>query len=105
MEESAPNAGLQVIYGNRAEWLCQVLYAAREYLTEGFAVINSDDFYGRDAFFKAAEHLRNHADGDHYCMVGYSLGNTLSDSGTVSRGQCFVNENGMLDGVTERTDI
>ncbi|MBO5842722.1 MAG: nucleotidyltransferase [Clostridia bacterium] len=81
------------------------LYAAREYLTEGFAVINSDDFYGRDAFFKAAEHLKNHADGDHYCMVGYRLGNTLSDSGTVSRGQCFVNENGMLDGVTERTEI
>ena len=81
------------------------LYAAREYLTENFAVINSDDFYGRDAFFKAAEHLRSQADGDHYCMVGYRLGNTLSDSGTVSRGQCYVDENEMLTGVTERTDI
>lgn len=81
------------------------LYAAREYLTENFAVINSDDFYGREAFFKAAEHLRAQAEGDHYCMVGYKLANTLSDSGTVSRGQCCVNEQGMLTAVTERTDI
>ncbi len=81
------------------------LYAAREYLTENFAVINSDDFYGRDAFFKAAEHLKSQAGGNHYCMVGYKLGNTLSDSGTVSRGQCYVDEHEMLTGVTERTDI
>ncbi len=81
------------------------LYAAREYLTENFAVINSDDFYGRDAFVKAAEHLRAQTEGDHYCMVGYRLGNTLSDSGTVSRGQCYVNQDGMLSSVIERTDI
>ena len=81
------------------------LYAARDYLTEKFAVINSDDYYGRDAFFKAAEHLRACPNGEHYCMVGYKLVNTLSDSGTVSRGQCYVDENDMLTGVIERTDI
>ncbi len=81
------------------------IYAAREYLTENFVVINSDDFYGRDAFFKAAEHLKAQESGDHYCMVGYRLGNTLTDSGTVSRGECTVDHNGMLTSVTERTDI
>lgn len=81
------------------------IYAARELLTENFAVINSDDFYGRDAFFKAAEHLKKQNSGDHYCMVGYKLGNTLTDSGTVSRGECYVDESGMLTSVTERTDI
>lgn len=81
------------------------IYAAREYLTENFAVINSDDFYGREAFMKAAEHLRAQTSGDHYCMVGYRLDNTLTDSGTVSRGECYVDDRGMLTSVTERTDI
>lgn len=81
------------------------IYAAREYLTENFAVINSDDFYGRDAFMKAAEHLKAQTSGNHYCMVGYRLDNTLTDSGTVSRGECYVDEQGMLTSVTERTDI
>jgi hypothetical protein len=81
------------------------VYAAREYLTENFCVINSDDFYGRDAFMKVAEHLRAQEQGNHYCMVGYHLGNTLTDSGTVSRGECRVDNNGMLQSVTERTDI
>ena len=81
------------------------IYAARDYLTENFVVINSDDFYGRDAFFKAADHLKAQKAGDHYCMIGYSLGNTLTDSGTVSRGECTVDQSGMLTSVTERTDI
>lgn len=98
--------GYRVPEGRTKPWgTGHALYAAREYLTENFAVINSDDYYGRDAFFKAAEHLRACADGNHYCMVGYKLGNTLSDSGTVSRGQCYVDPDGMLTGVTERTDI
>ena len=92
--------------GRTKPWgTAHAIYAAREFLTENFAVINSDDFYGRDAFFKAAEHLKTHPAGDHYCMVGYRLGNTLTDSGTVSRGECYVDSNGMLTSVTERTDI
>lgn len=98
--------GFQVPEGRVKPWgTAHAIYAAREYLTENFVVINSDDFYGRDAFFKAAEHLKAQKDGDHYCMVGYSLGNTLTDSGTVSRGECCVDDNGMLASVTERTDI
>ena len=99
-------AGYTVPEGRTKPWgTAHALYAAREFLTENFAVINSDDFYGRDAFVKAAEHLKAQRNGDHYCMVGYRLGNTLSDSGTVSRGQCYVDANGMLTEVTERTDI
>lgn len=92
--------------GRTKPWgTAHAVYAAREYLTESFAVINSDDFYGRDAFFKAADHLKSLKQGEHYCMVGYKLGNTLTDSGTVSRGECYVDANGMLTSVTERTDI
>lgn len=99
-------SGYTVPEGRTKPWgTGHALYAARDLLTENFAVINSDDFYGRDAFFKAAEHLRAQTEGDHYCMVGYRLGNTLSDSGTVSRGQCSVDRDGMLCDVTERTDI
>lgn len=99
-------AGYTVPEGRVKPWgTGHAVYAAREFLTENFCVINSDDFYGRDAFMKAAEHLRAQKDGNHYCMVGYRLGNTLTDSGTVSRGECYVDESGMLQSVTERTDI
>ena len=98
--------GFCVPEGRVKPWgTAHAIYAAREYLTESFAVINSDDFYGRDAFIKVAKHLREHSDDNHYCMVGYRLGNTLTDSGTVSRGECYVDQNGMLTSVTERTKI
>lgn len=98
--------GYSVPAGRTKPWgTGHALYAAREYLTENFAVVNSDDFYGRDAFVKVAAHLKAHTEGDHYCMVGYKLGNTLSETGSVSRGQCYVGEDGMLKTVTERTDI
>lgn len=72
-----------------------------------FAVINADDFYGRDAFVQLAKHLRTpflEGNMPHHCMVGYHLGNTLTENGTVSRGECRV-KGGMLDRVTERTKI
>lgn len=66
-----------------------------------FVVINADDFYGRDAFEKAYEGLKNK---DEYCMVGYLLKNTLSDNGSVARGVCEIKD-GYLAGVTEHTAI
>ncbi|MCL2494994.1 MAG: NTP transferase domain-containing protein [Oscillospiraceae bacterium] len=66
-----------------------------------FCVINADDFYGRDAFAVMHRHLRVSGD---YAMVGYLLENTLSESGTVSRGICEV-EDGCLKGVTEHLSI
>jgi hypothetical protein len=72
-----------------------------------FAVINADDYYGRDAFKVIYEYLANHADGDKYsyCMVGYELGKTVTDNGSVARGVCESDENGFLTAVTERTKI
>lgn len=82
------------------------LLCGKEVLNDGFAVINADDFYGRDAFFKAAEFIKNaDENGTHFCMVGYHLGNTLTDNGSVARGECYADENGMLTKITERTKL
>lgn len=79
----------------------------KEALNDGFVVINADDFYGRDAFMKAAEFLKK-VDGKegnkHFCMVGYMLGNTLTDNGSVARGICDVTD-GYLTKIVERTKL
>jgi NDP-sugar pyrophosphorylase family protein len=74
-------------------------------INEPFAAINADDYYGCDAFYKMAEFLTNNAAPDHFCMVGYTLENTLSENGSVSRGVCTVSHENMLRSVTERTNI
>ncbi|NMA73736.1 MAG: nucleotidyltransferase [Bacteroidales bacterium] len=75
-------------------------------INEPFAVINADDFYGRNSFEVLAEELKK-MDGkkDEYCMVGYRVGNTLSESGSVARGVCETNAEGYLTTVVERTSI
>jgi len=78
---------------------------ARDVIKEPFAVINADDFYGRDAFEKAASFLNNEVAPDKYCIIGYELSKTLSEHGTVSRGVCEVDENGNLVSIKERTKI
>lgn len=70
-----------------------------------FVVINADDFYGRDAFEKAAKFLTTDVQPNQYCIVGYKLSNTLSENGTVSRGVCDVDGQGNLMGITERIKI
>ncbi|MDR0661207.1 MAG: nucleotidyltransferase [Prevotellaceae bacterium] len=75
-------------------------------IREPFAVINADDFYGADTFNVLNSFLsKNETNTNRYAMVGYRLGNTLSESGPVSRGICSVNENGILETVVERTQI
>ena len=69
-----------------------------------FAVINSDDFYGRTAFSEIYEFLRTNDDEHCYAMVGYRVRNTVTEFGSVARGVCEI-EAGMLTGVTERTKI
>ncbi len=83
------------------------IYSARKYINGPFAVINADDYYGRDAFKKIYDFLVESENDDkyNYAMVGYKLYNTVTDNGTVSRGICEVNENSYLDNVTERTKI
>lgn len=75
-------------------------------INEPFAVINADDFYGRESFKLLADFLSGLRDSkNRYCMVGYRVGNTLSESGTVSRGVCETDADSNLTGVVERTKI
>lgn len=74
-------------------------------VNEPFAVINADDFYGRDGFVKAYEFLTAEAAADRYAIIGYELKKTLSDNGSVSRGVCKVDINGNLIDINERTKI
>ena len=79
--------------------------AAKEVINTPFAVINADDFYGRQAFEVLGDFLSQlNNDETRYAMVGYQLKNTLSESGSVSRGICSTKE-GLLADVVERTKI
>lgn len=77
----------------------------KDVIKEPFAIINADDFYGRDSFAVIAKELMA-MDGkkNQYCMVGFRVGNTMSESGTVARGVC-VTKDGLLTDVVERTAI
>ena len=74
-------------------------------VNEPFAVINADDFYGKDGFEKAYNFLTNGASEKQYAIIGYELKKTLSDNGSVSRGVCNVNASGNLVDINERTKI
>lgn len=75
---------------------------AKDYVNEPFAMINSDDFYGRDAFIKAYEFLSNtDNDSSEYGMIGYMVANTLTENGSVKRGVCEVDSNNYLKSITE----
>ncbi len=75
-------------------------------INEPFAVINADDFYGRESFEVLINYLYTLENSkNNYCMVGYRVGNTLSDSGTVARGVCEADKNNNLIGVVERTQV
>lgn len=97
-EEYAVPEGRAKPWGTAHAVLC-----AREQVSTPFAVINADDFYGRDCFERLATFLRSARSGS-CCMAGYRLENTLSESGAVSRGVCTVT-NGHLQTVREHTGI
>ena len=82
----------------------QAVACCRNVLHGSFAVINSDDFYGRTAFSEIYDFLRTNDDEHCYAMVGYRVRNTVTAFGSVARGVCEV-QNGMLRGITERTKI
>ena len=84
-----------------------VLCAAKEIDGAPFAVVNADDYYGKSAYKTIYNALLNAQDGEkaNWCMVGYLLGNTVTDHGSVARGVCNVDENGYLTNIVERTKI
>jgi len=85
------------------------VYSCRNTVKEPFAVINADDFYGRDSFLKLAAYLKNPdssaKEKEHFCMAGFILENTLTEHGSVSRGVCKTDKAAFLTDVTERTKI
>ncbi len=102
-------AGYTVPEGRTKPWGTShaVLCARNEIDGAPFAVINADDYYGASAFKVIYDFLVNNEDGEKYsyCMVGYELGKTVTDNGSVARGVCETDENGYLTEVTERTKI
>ena len=96
-------AGFSVPEGREKPWgTAQAILCCKNLINEPFAVINADDYYGKSAFKKIYEHLKN--DGENYCMVGFRLANTLTENGSVARGVCCV-EDGFLTDIDERTKI
>jgi len=81
------------------------ILCAKDSVKEPFAVINADDFYGSDAFVKAAQFLINDCKENVYALLGYELGNTLSANGSVSRGVCEVDDNNNLVEINERLKL
>lgn len=81
------------------------LLCCKDVLKEPFAVINADDFYGKDGFVKAAKFLNEKVSDGLFALIGYELSNTLSENGSVSRGVCSIDADGNLVGIDERTNI
>lgn len=78
------------------------VWCAKDYIHEPFAMINSDDFYGRDAFLKAYDYLSSvDRESSKFGMIGYSVANTLTENGSVKRGVCKVDEYNYLVDITE----
>ncbi len=100
--------GFSVPEGRRKPWgTAHALLCCLGTVDAPFAVINADDYYGAHAFEKIYEFLKNARDGEkyHYAMVGYRIKNTVTEKGTVSRGICQSNGDGMLASIVERTKI
>ncbi|MGP1590649.1 MAG: nucleotidyltransferase [Prevotella sp.] len=100
--------GFTVPEGREKPWgTNHAVMMAKDLIREPFCVINCDDFYNRDSFMVLGKFLADLPDNatNTYAMVGFRVGNTLSENGTVARGVCSKDENDLLTTVVERTDI
>lgn len=100
--------GFAVPEGREKPWgTNHAVMMAKDVIKEPFCVINCDDFYNRDSFMVIGKFLSELPDNakNTYAMVGFRVGNTLSENGTVARGVCSTDENGLLTTVVERTEI
>ena len=102
-------AGFSVPAERTKPWgTCHAIMCAKDAIDGApFAVINADDYYGKSAFTTIYNALEKAADGDKLdlCMVGYLLGNTVTENGSVARGICVTDENGLLTTIAEQTRI
>ena len=101
--------GFSVPQGREKPWgTCHAVLAARREVEGPFAVINADDYYGAESFRRIYQYLADHPDRPgcyEFAMVGYRLGNTVTEHGQVSRGVCEEDADGFLVRVTECTNI
>jgi NDP-sugar pyrophosphorylase family protein len=98
--------GIDIDIPREKPWgTAHAILAGRSAIQEPFCVINADDFYGFDAYEKMVHFLTNEVNGSNYSMIGYEIGKTLSDYGSVSRGVCKVDSSGNLEEVVERTKV
>ncbi len=100
--------GFTVPEGREKPWgTNHAVMMAKDLIREPFCVINCDDFYNRDSFMVIGKFLADLPDNatNTYAMVGFRVGNTLSENGTVARGVCSKDENELLTTVVERTEI
>ena len=100
--------GFTVPEGREKPWgTNHAVMMAKDVIKEPFCVINCDDFYNRDSFMVLGKFLAELPENakNTYAMVGFRVGNTLSENGTVARGVCSTDESGLLTTVVERTEI
>lgn len=94
-------SGYKVPIGREKPWgTTHAILSAKNYINEPFAIINADDFYGRDAYRVISKFLDNNQDQNNYCAVGYMIKNALSENGAVKRGVCIASD-GKLEGFIE----
>lgn len=101
-------SGFSIPNGRIKPWgTGHAILCCKDVIREPFAVINADDYYGKQAFREIYRHLTTHGDSDkyQYAMVGYHLNNTMTEHGYVARGICSVDEKGKLADIHERTHI
>ena len=99
--QDSKNIPVNIDLSNRVKPLGtgHAIYCCKDEVTTPFAIINADDFYGRDAFIKIAEFLNN-TDDNNYGLIGYKVDNTLTENGSVKRGVCYA-ENDYLTYIVE----
>lgn len=100
--------GFSVPDGRVKPWgTVHAILSAKRVLNEPFCVVNADDFYGGEAYYKMAEFFKTLKKDDRhkYALVSYKLASTLSDQGTVSRGICEIDNDGMITNINERLKI
>ena len=101
--------GIALPEGRTKPWgTGQAVLSCKGVVNEPFAVINADDYYGKEAFVKIHDYLVSLDSGEDkyaFCMAGFVLANTLSDNGTVTRGICKVDKEGILIDINETADL
>ena len=102
--DNLPN-GIKADSNRQKPWgTAHAVWCAKDYINNGFAIINADDYYGSNAFKNASRFFNSSKDQNNYGLVSYKLKNTLSDFGSVSRGVCKVS-NGKLESINEHLKI